>query len=182
MIRRPPRSTLSSSSAASDVYKRQVSTQSTWGGVFMIVKNIMSKDVVSLNSDDSVERAAQIMNQYNVGSVPVCNNQKLVGIVTDRDITLRSVATSGNISNKKIGDVMTPNPVTATADMDIHDAARIMSQKQIRRLPIVENNNLVGIVSLGDISVEPSLQDNAEEALKNISKSQKNIYNLLKYS
>ena len=57
--------------------------------------------------------------------------------------------------------------------MDVHDAARIMSEQQIRRLPIIQNNNLVGIVSLGDISVEPNLQDNAEEALKNISEPTK---------
>jgi predicted transcriptional regulator len=68
---------------------------------------------------------------------------------------------------------MTSNPVTGSPDMDIHDAARIMSEQQIRRLPIIQNNNLVGIVSLGDISVEPTLQDNAEEALKNISEPAK---------
>lgn len=140
----------------------------------MIVKDIMSKDVVSLNSNDSVERAAQIMKQFDVGSVPVCSNDKLVGIVTDRDITIKAVATGSNANNKKICDVMTSNPVTGNPNMDVHDAAKIMSQQQIRRLPIVDNNNLVGMVSLGDISVEPNLQDNAEEALKNISQPWKN--------
>lgn len=140
----------------------------------MIIKDIMSKDVVSLNSQDSIERAAQIMEQFDVGSVPVCNNEKLVGIVTDRDIALRCVAGGNNANNQKISDVMTSNPVTGTPDMNIHDAAQIMSKEQIRRLPIVQNDNLVGIVSLGDISVEPTLQDNAEEALKNISEPTKN--------
>lgn len=138
----------------------------------MIVKDIMSNDIVSLNSEDSIERAAQIMKQFDVGSIPVCNQEKLIGIVTDRDITLRSVA-SGNSTQQKISDVMTQNPVTGTPDMDIHDAARIMSDQQIRRLPIIQNNNLVGIVSLGDISLEPNLKDNAEEALKNISEPTK---------
>jgi len=135
----------------------------------MIVKDIMSNDIVSLDSEDSIERAAQLMKQFDVGSIPVCSQEKLVGIITDRDITLNSVATGQNVNQQKISDVMTSNPVTGTPDMDIHDAARIMSEQQIRRLPIIQNNNLVGIVSLGDISVQPNLQDNAEEALKNIS-------------
>jgi CBS domain-containing protein len=133
----------------------------------MLVKDIMSKDIASLNSEDSVERAAQLMKQFDVGSIPICNEKKLVGIVTDRDITLNLAGSK--TTQQKISDVMTPNPVTGKPDMDVHDAARIMSQEQIRRLPIVENNNLVGMVSLGDISIEPNLQDNAEDALKNIS-------------
>ena len=137
----------------------------------MLVKDIMSNDIVSLNSEDSIERAAQMMKQFDVGSIPVCNQEKLVGVVTDRDITLRSVASGGN--QQKICDVMTSNPVTGSPDMDVHDAAKIMSEQQIRRLPIIQNNNLVGIVSLGDISVEPTLQDNAEDALKNISEPAK---------
>jgi CBS domain-containing protein len=140
----------------------------------MIVRDIMSKDIVSLNSEDSIERAAQIMSQFDVGSVPVCKNEELVGIVTDRDITLRSVAPGGFSNEQKIKDVMTSNPVTGNPNMNIHDAAKIMSEQQIRRLPIIENNHLVGILSLGDISVEPSLQNNAEEALKNISELTKN--------
>ena len=139
----------------------------------MIVNDIMSKDIVSLSSEDSIERAAQIMKQFDVGSIPVCNQEKLIGIVTDRDITLRSVAAGTNSNQQKISDVMTSNPVTGSPDMDIHDAARIMSEQQIRRIPIIQNNNLVGIVSLGDISVEPNLKDNADEALKNISEPTK---------
>ena len=140
----------------------------------MLVKDIMTNSIVSLNSEDSVERAAKMMKQFDVGSIPVCNDEKLVGMITDRDIILRTVATSGDGNNQKISEVMTSNPVTGTPDMDVHDAAKIMSEQQIRRLPIVQNNHLVGIVSLGDISVEPTLQDNAEEALKNISEPAKN--------
>lgn len=139
----------------------------------MLVKDIMSNNIVSLNSEDSVERAAQMMKQFDVGSIPVCNAEKLIGMVTDRDIVLRTVASSANGNNQKISEVMTSNPVTGTPDMDVHDAAKIMSEQQIRRLPIIQNNNLVGIVSLGDISVEPTLSDNAEEALKSISKPTK---------
>jgi len=139
----------------------------------MLVKDIMSNNIVSLSSEDSIERAAKMMKQFDVGSIPVCSQEKLVGMVTDRDIILRSVATGTNGNKQKISEVMTSNPVTGNPDMDVHDAAKIMSQEQIRRLPIVQNNSLVGMVSLGDISIEPTLQDNAEEALKNISEPAK---------
>lgn len=140
----------------------------------MKLKEIMSKDIACANQNDSIEKAAQLMKQYNVGSIPVCNQKNVIGIVTDRDIALRSVA-SGHF-NQSVGEIMTQNPVTGTPDMDVHEAARIMGEKQIRRLPIVENNSLVGIVSLGDISVEPKLQDNAEQALKNISQPAANRF------
>jgi CBS domain-containing protein len=135
----------------------------------MIVKDIMSSDVACLKADDSVERAAQLMKQYDVGSIPICNNKQVVGIVTDRDIAVRSVAQSQDVKCQKVSDIMTSNPVVGTCDMDVHEVAKLMSEKQIRRLPIVENNNLVGMVALGDLSVEPALQDNAEWALKHIS-------------
>jgi len=137
----------------------------------MILNDIMSKEVASLNSNDSIESAALLMKQYNVGSIPICSQNKVVGIVTDRDIALRSVAAGQNSKQQCISDIMTQNPVTGSPNMDVHEASKIMSNKQIRRLPVVENNKLVGMVALGDISVEPTLQDNAEEALKNISQS-----------
>lgn len=137
----------------------------------MKARDIMSCDVASLRSDDSVERAAQLMKQYDVGSIPICNNNQVVGIVTDRDITVRSVAESQDLKHQKVSEIMSANPVVGTAEMNVQEVAKLMSEKQIRRLPIVENNNLVGMVALGDISVEPQLQDNAEWALKNISKN-----------
>lgn len=145
-----------------------------FGGDILRLKDIMSKEIACVNSNDSIEKAAQLMKQYNVGSIPICSQNKVIGIVTDRDIALRSVA-NGQY-NQSVGDIMTQNPVTGTPDMDVHEAARIMGEKQIRRLPVVENNSLVGIVSLGDISVEPRLQDNAEQALKNISQPTTNRF------
>ena len=136
----------------------------------MKVREIMTKDIASLRSDDSLEHAAQLMKQYNCGSLPVCTQDKLIGIITDRDITVRSVAAGEDISRKKVGDVMTNEVVFANPETDVNDAAKIMSDRQIRRLPVVENNSLIGIVALGDISLEPTCQDCAEDALKNISK------------
>lgn len=135
----------------------------------MQVREIMTKDVATLNAKDSVERAAQLMKQYNVGAIPVCSEEKVIGIITDRDIALRSVAQGENGRNQTVREIMSSNPVVINSQTDIHDAARIMSERQIRRLPVVENNSIVGIVSLGDIAVENNLQDDAETALSNIS-------------
>jgi len=135
----------------------------------MKVKEIMSKDVACLNPQDSIEKAAQLMKQYNVGSIPVCSNNTVSGIVTDRDIALRAVASGQDSGQTTVSNIMTSNPTVGNPEMDVHDAAEIMSKEQIRRLPIVENNSLVGIVSLGDISLEPILSDNAQDALKSIS-------------
>jgi CBS domain-containing protein len=133
------------------------------------LKDIMTTDIASVSSDDTIEKAAQLMKQYDVGSMPVCSHDSLIGIVTDRDITLRCVATGQDTKQQKVCDIMTEDPVYGTPDMNVNDAVKIMSEKQIRRLPVVADNNLVGIVALGDISLEPALQDNAEDALKNIS-------------
>lgn len=135
----------------------------------MKVSEVMTKSVADLDADDSVEHAAQLMKEYNVGSIPVCSGSKIVGIITDRDIALRSVAEGENIENQKVRDIMSSNPVVGKPDMDIHEASRIMSDRQIRRLPIVDRGDLVGIVSLGDIAVEPKLSNDAEDALSSIS-------------
>lgn len=134
----------------------------------MKLRDIMTKDIATLRSDDTIERAARLMKQYDVGSIPVCTDDKIIGIITDRDIAVRSVA-PGQVGNQRVCDVMSTNLVVGNPDMDVQDAASIMSDRQIRRLPIVENNSLVGIVSLGDISLEPTATNSAEEALKNIS-------------
>ncbi|WMJ88957.1 CBS domain-containing protein [Anaerocolumna sp. MB42-C2] len=141
----------------------------------MKVKDIMSKDIASVKSDDSIASAARLMKQYNVGSIPVCSQDKIVGIITDRDIAVRSVAAGQDVSKQKVRDIMTTDPTVGSPEMNVNDAAQIMSDRQIRRLPIVENNSLVGIVALGDISLEPSYSDNAEEALKDISKPNKSF-------
>ena len=135
----------------------------------MQIKEIMTKDVASAKPQDTIESVAQLMKQYDVGSVPVCDGNQVVGIVTDRDITLRCVAQGKDSKQVSARDVMTKNPVTANPTMDIHEAAKIMSSKQIRRLPIVDNHNFVGMIALGDIAIESKLTDNAGDALKDIS-------------
>jgi len=134
----------------------------------MKAKDIMSTDVVCLSRDDTVERAAQLMEQNDIGAIPVCDGSRVVGIVTDRDIALRSLGAGGD-GHQTVGQIMTTHPVVADPETDVHEVARLMSEHQVRRNPIVQQGSLVGIVSLGDISKEPQLEDNAEIALSNIS-------------
>lgn len=135
----------------------------------MKVKDVMTNDVASLRPEDSIERAAELMKELNIGSLPVCEGKKVIGIVTDRDIALRAVAEGKDNRNHTVKEVMSSNPVVIDPHADVSEAAKLMSDNQIRRIPIVESNSLVGMVSLGDIAVEPHLEDNAQDALKDIS-------------
>lgn len=137
----------------------------------MKVKDLMTSSVVSLNSNDSTKKAAELMKEHNIGSVPVCQDGKVIGIITDRDIALRTVGDGKDAKTVTVRDIMSSNPVLGTPDMSIDEASRIMSDRQIRRLPVVDNNNLVGILALGDIAVQPRLNENAERALSSISES-----------
>ncbi|OEF96501.1 CBS domain-containing protein [Desulfuribacillus alkaliarsenatis] len=134
------------------------------------IREIMANNVATVTTQDSVIKAAQIMSQYNIGSVPVVENGNLVGMLTDRDIVLRTVAHGGDLSNIQVQQVMTTNVVTATPDMDINQAAQLMASKQIRRLPVLDNKQLVGMVALGDMAIESDHINEAGDALNNISK------------
>jgi CBS domain-containing protein len=135
----------------------------------MKAKDIMSKSIVSLSSNDTIERAATLMKEYDIGSVPVCDSDKVIGIVTDRDIALRAVSSSAHTSSESVKNIMTTNPVTASPDMSLEDLSKIMSQQQIRRIPIVENQRLVGVVSLGDLATESQSDQKAGHSLSDIS-------------
>lgn len=137
----------------------------------MKIKDVMSRDIVSLNAEDTVERAAELMRNYNVGSIPICNGEKVVGIITDRDIAIRSVASGVNFKSQKVREIMSSNPVCANPTISTEDAGRIMSERKIRRLPVVENNNLVGMLSLGDLAVEPKLRNDAADILTEVSET-----------
>jgi len=136
----------------------------------MKISEIMTKEVISLSVDDTVERAAQLMKEYNIGSIPVnTEGRGVVGIVTDRDIILRCVAEGKNIKGQKIREIMTSNPVVGDENINVNDATRIMSERQIRRLPIISNDKLIGIVSLGDLALEPNLKQETTDVLGEIS-------------
>nr|WP_315022820.1 CBS domain-containing protein [uncultured Aminipila sp.] len=135
----------------------------------MLVKDIMTSCVSCVRPDSPLSQVAKQMKQENIGSIPVCNDSgRVLGIITDRDIVLRSVAEDNN--NLKAQDIMSQNITCATPSMNAHDAALLLSNNQIRRLPVVSNDRLVGIVSLGDIAQKNILVDEAGDALSAISK------------
>jgi CBS domain-containing protein len=139
----------------------------------MKVRDIMSKNLAMVNPSSTLTEAAQLMQKHNIGAIPVCDQNGLVGIVTDRDIVVRNIANGGNTQNSTVKDVMTPNVTTAYPDMDVDDATRIMSQQQIRRLPVVDNNRLIGMLALGDIAANPRTDTEASQALTDISRPAK---------
>jgi CBS domain-containing protein len=137
--------------------------------MLMKVRDIMTQNVISVDEEESVLRASQVMRDANVGSVPVVRGDKLVGIITDRDIVVRNVADGEDVDNVTCKNIMTTDLVTCSPDMDVDEVAALMSKHQVRRIPVVENGKVVGMVSLGDLATQRTTQDEAEEALKNIS-------------
>ena len=135
----------------------------------MKLKELMTRNVVTVNPEESVAVAARMLSRYNIGSMPVCSREgRLLGLVTDRDLVTRCMA-SGGTADMKVRDVMTSNLVTASPDMEAGLAAGLMGRKQIRRLPVVEKGRLCGMVSLGDLAHrEESIYD-AGDALAEIS-------------
>ncbi|GAE34304.1 CBS domain-containing protein [Halalkalibacter akibai] len=132
------------------------------------ISDIMSKDVITINSDQSIQEAATLMKNHDIGSIPVVKNGELVGIITDRDITLRSTA-SGQDTHVAVEECMSTNLTVASLSTDPHEAANLMAQHQIRRLPVVDNGQIVGMVAIGDLAVENIYENEAGEALSEIS-------------
>ncbi|RBW70239.1 CBS domain-containing protein [Bacillus taeanensis] len=135
-----------------------------------VLKDMMTKEVDYCTPLDNVYEVAVKMKNDNVGIIPICENDQIIGVITDRDIVVRGVA-ERHPGSTKVTDVMSEKLITGTPDMSIEEAANIMAEHQIRRLPIVENNRLVGIVSLGDLAVNRSSADDAGHALEEISET-----------
>ncbi|SDZ35163.1 CBS domain-containing protein [Proteiniborus ethanoligenes] len=137
----------------------------------MKVKEIMTTRVQTVSESCTMKEAAEHMKSLDVGSLPVCNNSnKLVGVVTDRDMVIRGLTSEIN-SSTPVRQVMSSNPVFVSPDTGVHEAARLMAKHQIRRLPVVENNEIVGIVSIGDLAVRDIYVNEAGDALSSISES-----------
>ena len=135
---------------------------------------VMTHDLVFCLASDTVERAAQLMREEDVGSLPVIEshlNKKLLGIITDRDIALKVVA-DGRDARTRVQEVMTRNPVTSQADSDLQVALDAMARHQVRRIPVVDDQNqIVGIVSQSDVATRVSEPTKTAELVKEISKS-----------
>ena len=136
----------------------------------MKLREIMTDTVVRINPEESVAVAARTLARYNIGVLPVCGGDgRLYGVVTDRDLVTRCIASGRLPASTPIRDVMTTNVVTAPPDMDAVTAARLMGVQQIRRLPVLENGRLCGMVSLGDLANSDKTATEAVGALADIS-------------
>ena len=136
----------------------------------MKLKEIMTQNVEVAEQMMNLQEAATKMKTLNVGSLPVRQGTQLVGMITDRDITILGVAEGGDPLKTTVSAVMTANFVYCFEDQEVQEAAQVMAEKQIRRLPIVNRDHqLVGIVSLGDLAVEVGDKDLTGKALEEIS-------------
>lgn len=136
----------------------------------MQVKDVMTKDAEWTFATMPLDKAAERMRDLNVGSLPVCDSDRLVGIITDRDITVRAISLSLDPATTRVADVMTPVIHSCFEDQRIEEAAALMKEKQIRRLPVLDRNRrLVGIVSLGDLAVEVGDDALSGDTLEKIS-------------
>ena len=120
----------------------------------MDVKDCMSTNVCYCTPNSYIKDTAKLMCDNHVGCIPVCNDNKcVVGVITDRDVILRTIACGKDVNNTKVSDIMTCNPCCCTPETSINEATKMMSDLQIRRIPVCNNNNeIVGILSLGDLS------------------------------
>lgn len=138
----------------------------------MNIRDVMTPNPRCVSPTDTIQSAARIMRDEDTGAVPVVENGRPVGMVTDRDIVVRVVADGGQL-NRSIGDIVTTGVVSATPDMSTREAAELMSEHQIRRLPVVENEQLVGIVSLGDLAVKDARDKLTGDTLEKVSEGVK---------
>jgi CBS domain-containing protein len=139
----------------------------------MQIREVMTQGAEVVPSNAPAVKAAEKMRELDVGSLPVCDGDRLEGVVTDRDIAIRLVAEGFDPSATKVSDIMTPGVTYCFDDQTIEEAAAVMEAHQIRRLPILNRQNrLVGIISLGDLAIRTEGTEDeelAEEALKDIS-------------
>lgn len=136
----------------------------------MQIRELMTTEVRTLERNATLQEAAQLMADLDVGIIPIAEAKSLQGVITDRDIVVRAVAKGMDINSTKINDCMSGKVVTVRPETDAHEASRLMAQEQVRRLPVVDdNNNLCGIVAIGDLAVIGIHENEAGFALSEIS-------------
>lgn len=138
----------------------------------MKIREVMTNQVIRIHPEETVAVAARTMTHYNIGALPVCGKDgRICGMVTDRDMVTRCLAADRHPQNTRVRDVMTGYVVSAAPDMDTAVAAHLMGRQQVRRLPVVEDGRLCGMVSLGDLAVREMSNPDAADALGDISKN-----------
>lgn len=136
----------------------------------MKLREVMTNPVIRIHPDETVAVAARMLTHYNIGILPVCGGDgRVCGLVTDRDLVTRCLAAGRSPANTPVRNVMTAQVISARPDMDTSVAAGLMGREQIRRLPVVENGKLCGMVSLGDLAVQEESSIDAGDALTEIS-------------
>ena len=140
----------------------------------MKVRELMTAPVLTIEPGEPVAVAARTLTQYNIGALPVCVNGKLCGMLTDRDIVTRCLAASRQPANTQVKQVMTEQVTSVRPDMETGAAAHLMGRLQIRRLPVVENGQLCGMVSLGDMAVREETVLDAGDVLVDVSSNLSN--------
>lgn len=136
----------------------------------MLIRDIETQQPKTVRPDCTLQNAALIMRQMDVGSLPVCDGEKLVGMVTDRDIAIRGVAVGLNPGTTPVQDIMTRRIIYCHEEQEVEEVARLMEEKQIRRVPVLDNNKkLKGILSLGDLAVRGHNMTMAGEVLERVS-------------
>ena len=137
------------------------------------IQEVMTREVQTISPEENIQRAAQLMDELNVGSLPVCDGERLVGMITDRDITVRATAAGQAPDRTRVGDVMSTDVRTCQANQSVDEVLGQMGDVQIRRVPVVDqqSHQLVGIVSLGDIATKHAAH--VDRALEEISEPSK---------
>lgn len=138
----------------------------------MKIRDVMTPNPRTVSPDDTVQAAARIMLAEDTGAVPVVSNGRVLAMVTDRDIVVRVVAEGGSV-NSPVGTIASNDVICASPEMSTREASDLMSEHQIRRLPIIENNLLVGIVSIGDLAVKENKDSRTGDTLERISEGVK---------
>ncbi|MFC0274957.1 CBS domain-containing protein [Metabacillus herbersteinensis] len=138
------------------------------------VRDVMTAQVEYCTPLDNVFEVALKMKDLDVGAIPIVENDKIVGMITDRDLVVRGIAEKHPGSNQ-VTNVMSDNLVTIKPEASLDEAAQLMADHQIRRLPVVENGALIGMVSLGDLSINSRTDDEAGDALSEISEDHHNL-------
>jgi CBS domain-containing protein len=136
-----------------------------------LVRHAMTEAPQSARPDMTASDAAGLMKQLDVGIIPVVEGGKLVGLVTDRDLAMRVLAERRSGDEVRLADIATGSPVTVTPDTKLAEARQLMAEHQVRRLPVMKGDELVGILSLGDVAVQGASDRASGETLEEISRS-----------
>lgn len=135
----------------------------------MKLSEIMTTQLITCSPDETLAQVARKLEEANIGSCPVVEGDRLVGLITDRDIATRAVAKGRDPNSTTVGEVMTRDLITGSPDMSIEEACELLSEHQIRRLPVVEGERLVGFVALADLAVDLEEEEMIAETLQKIS-------------